>query len=140
MTRHYWHNNSNRYEFTGEKRALSLGLAPHIFLGDFEPELNLNPAIETAKYAKYANRYGLWHERNFSHQVNIAFSVIRSAFAFFVWFAVPTALFGLNGFADVGQCFIMRRYLAVATRQGGTGNGEPSSDSTMMISLHVTKI
>ena len=30
----------------------------------------------------------------------------------------------LDGFADVGQRFIMRRPLAVATRQSGTGNGK----------------
>ncbi len=30
----------------------------------------------------------------------------------------------LDGFADVGQRFIMRRPLAMTTRQGGTGNGK----------------
>jgi hypothetical protein len=30
----------------------------------------------------------------------------------------------LDGFADVGQCFIVRRPLAVAARQRGTGNGK----------------
>jgi hypothetical protein len=31
----------------------------------------------------------------------------------------------LNGFPDVGQRFFARRPLAMAARQGGTGNGKP---------------
>jgi len=65
--RNFWHN-SNGDEFAGKTPALGFGVAPRIFFGDFEPEL--------------------------------------------------------NGFANVGQRFIMRRSLAVAARQGGTGNGK----------------
>jgi len=65
--RNLWRN-SNGDEFAGETPAFGCGVAPRIFLGDFEPE--------------------------------------------------P------DGFADVGQRFIMRRSLAVAARQGGTGDGE----------------
>jgi hypothetical protein len=65
--RNFWHG-SDGDEFAGEARALGFGLAPRIFLGNFEPEF--------------------------------------------------------DGFADVGQRFIMRRSLAMTTRQCGTRNGK----------------
>src|SRR6266446_9501157 len=51
----------------------------------------LNPAVQTAKNAKYANGKGVAAIRAFSQWVDRASSPIRSVFACFACFAVPTA-------------------------------------------------
>ena len=51
----------------------------------------LNPAIQTAKYAKYAKGKGVKLTRSFTRWVNRSSSPTCSAFACFAYSAVPTA-------------------------------------------------
>ena len=54
-------------------------------------QITLNPAIQTAKNAKYAKAKGVEPKRPFTDWVNHSFPLIRSVFAWFAYFAVPTA-------------------------------------------------
>jgi hypothetical protein len=51
----------------------------------------LNPAVQTAKYAEYAEGKSVESKSAFTRMVNLCFSPIRSVFAGFAYFAVPTA-------------------------------------------------
>ena len=56
--------------------------------------MNLNPAVQTAKYAKSAKREELGREAQFTVRAGIHLFPRSCAFAFFAFFAVPSALLG----------------------------------------------
>jgi hypothetical protein len=53
----------------------------------------LKPAVQTAKHAKYAKGKGVQWTRTFTHCENLSSLAIRSAFAWFPYFAVPSAFY-----------------------------------------------
>jgi len=50
--------------------------------------LNVKPAVQTAKYAKYAKEKGVEWTTTFTRWENLSSLLIRSAFAWFAYFAV----------------------------------------------------
>ena len=86
------------------------------------------PGDVVAELFKNADGVALADARKFRHRSNgDEFAGKTSAFG--CGFA-PGIFLGdfepeTDGFTDVGQSFIMRRALTVATRQRGTGNGKP---------------
>ena len=58
--------------------------------------MNLNPEVQTAKYAKYAKTEGIWSKRVVTWPVNRAFSQSCSSFACFAYLAVSTAFSRMN--------------------------------------------
>jgi len=62
-----------------------------------------------------------WHELNGDKFAGEMHAVgLRLALSIFPGYFEPE----LNGLANVGQCFVMRRTLTMATGQCGAGNGE----------------
>src|SRR5438552_11640065 len=53
--------------------------------------MNLKPAVQTAKHAEYAKGKGVERTGTFTRWENLSPLLIRSVFAWFAYFAVPSA-------------------------------------------------
>ena len=61
----------------------------------FRTPVNLNPAVQTANYPKYAQGKGVEWTKAFTRWVNRSSIPIHSGFAWFAYFAVPSAFSGM---------------------------------------------
>ena len=71
--------------------------------GILTQRMNLKPAVQTAKHAEYAKGKGVERTGTFTRWENPSPLLIRSAFAWFAYFAVPSAFSRVKGWLRVSR-------------------------------------